>query len=1515
MFLFMSFYTVKMNGQCNNNVGTINGISNFFGESTRHDLNDTVFLCWKDLFYLDHNDDFNISSDPDNSTPGGIGYGWYKSKPTVSGDTRLDILLGDDEFRFNGDPDMMISVDDLNGDGFFENYYFAGTTTFNDAVYSNGNPALMYYAPITVDLRKGNRGYFENGGPCVKAGVDQAFPVVYLNPIKISDIQYNVGGDPLRISFVVNGGVAEFYRSHYSKSVNYSGIDIVDSKYSGNERGVVLTQNFSHGDIVTVQLPKYGEYDVIISDDISCSSNEQLNVSGGLSPTLTIDSISGQQGDIECVTFSVQNYDNIAFIAEVFNYDPNVLEFVSLEDAGGVPDSYFVTPLEPGRIWIYWYPNPTTHTFIQKMDLFKLCFRLKGDIGDCSPVIISASSVVNNDSEDLYPYTEQGQICIDPPDGLFVSANYCGANSGEPNASLTFKVFNGNPPYNYVITRNGPPSTIVETGIVDEERIETSVFGLIPGSYSIDVTDSDLKTFNLTLFISNSPPLTIESLDITHPVCYGQKDGEIIIKIEDGDFYPHSIKWSNSIFDKDTLSDIGNGTYGVTITDLSTGCETDTFVTLNTTKLELDLQLLDDASCKGINDARAIANISGGNPHSSNQYTFKWQSGSNSFTENSLTSSTFNNGGEGTLYLSVNDSAVWCKVEDTLEITTKYTMEINNNPEDPNCFGVNDGQVLFDANLIGYTNDTFELEFPVFPFPNFQKFGSDAFLVKDLGEGKLIVRIYETHTGCFEYDTITLTDPPAIGFSLEKGTVCCPSTELAYADFHFNNGNLPITLSGIGADVTITDLSTVTFYDLGLGTHTCVITDNNGCDSTVVFEIEKGVGCLNFDTIKFDLLGCDVNATTDIEVIASSSFGNIIYRWTDLLGINLGNTNILNDKGAGTYIIEIVDEKCTIRDTIVIAQAQPFSFTNDITSAECGPGESGGFLGSACIRITGDNTGYTYDWGNGISGECVNDLGAGDYVVTISDGKGCSALDTVTVGGASPMEIDYLDIQGISCNDGLHTDGSAIIDVNGGDNIVGVYNFTFNGGMNLVGKLVTIENLSSGNNYLTVSYNTTSGNTCTKLDSFEVGVPEKLVLDKTNMTIVKPTCFNDCDGKAIVNAKGGNNSAYFYHWQETGEDGAVGVDLCAGTYHIQITDANLCTIIDSVEIIQPDELVVVIDSFNTKDVNCSGNNSGQIQVDYSGGNTDGIYTFDWSPDVSDTKIATDLALGVYTVTVTDHKGCSDFVSYEVKGQSPLIFNALQADTIKCFGDKTCIYLDTIYGGAGPDYSFSINGGAVISADSCREVYASEEPYLISVFDSEGCREEKELLITQPEEIIVDLGDEIVIDLGDSKTVHVNTNANIKNVTWDIDSTKINYQYLNFQRSEIEIAANFNDVIYATVEDVDGCTATGELNVLVNTFRNVYIPNIFTPDGDGLNDIFRLTIGKGIDRINYMKIYNRWGEMMHLEENLLPTTGNIGEWDGTYKGRRMNPGVYVYLVEVKFLDGRTILYRGSITLLR
>jgi gliding motility-associated-like protein len=111
----------------------------------------------------------------------------------------------------------------------------------------------------------------------------------------------------------------------------------------------------------------------------------------------------------------------------------------------------------------------------------------------------------------------------------------------------------------------------------------------------------------------------------------------------------------------------------------------------------------------------------------------------------------------------------------------------------------------------------------------------------------------------------------------------------------------------------------------------------------------------------------------------------------------------------------------------------------------------------------------------------------------------------------------------------------------------------------------------------------------------------------------------------------------------------------------------------------------------------------------------------------------------------------------------------------------------------------------------------------------------------------------------------------------------------------------------TIIDENGCSATDRVIVAVNYIKVLYVPNAFTPNNDGVNDRF-LVFTDGAKSISF-KIFNRWGEKIF-------ETTTIGEgWDGTYLGKEMNPGVYVYYVEVTYQDDSIQAEKGSVTLIR
>ena len=109
-------------------------------------------------------------------------------------------------------------------------------------------------------------------------------------------------------------------------------------------------------------------------------------------------------------------------------------------------------------------------------------------------------------------------------------------------------------------------------------------------------------------------------------------------------------------------------------------------------------------------------------------------------------------------------------------------------------------------------------------------------------------------------------------------------------------------------------------------------------------------------------------------------------------------------------------------------------------------------------------------------------------------------------------------------------------------------------------------------------------------------------------------------------------------------------------------------------------------------------------------------------------------------------------------------------------------------------------------------------------------------------------------------------------------------------------------------------AEDEIVVRVRKDRLIYIPNAFTPNDDGFNDLFMIHGGQGVKQIKTFRIFNRWGEILYEGYNFQPNDPDFG-WNGKFKEERLNPGVFVYLAEVEFIDGRVEIYKGDVTLVR
>lgn len=131
-------------------------------------------------------------------------------------------------------------------------------------------------------------------------------------------------------------------------------------------------------------------------------------------------------------------------------------------------------------------------------------------------------------------------------------------------------------------------------------------------------------------------------------------------------------------------------------------------------------------------------------------------------------------------------------------------------------------------------------------------------------------------------------------------------------------------------------------------------------------------------------------------------------------------------------------------------------------------------------------------------------------------------------------------------------------------------------------------------------------------------------------------------------------------------------------------------------------------------------------------------------------------------------------------------------------------------------------------------------------------------------------------------------------------------------------ANPSGVEIISGGSVFGCDSTIMINLtfqpVVVIINEIYVPSVFSPNGDGINDVLGVFGSAQVDQVNAFRIYDRWGSLVYNFNNFKPGDLSVG-WNGTFKTQMLNPGVYVWLADVKFIDGHSEVFTGDVTLVR
>lgn len=312
-----------------------------------------------------------------------------------------------------------------------------------------------------------------------------------------------------------------------------------------------------------------------------------------------------------------------------------------------------------------------------------------------------------------------------------------------------------------------------------------------------------------------------------------------------------------------------------------------------------------------------------------------------------------------------------------------------------------------------------------------------------------------------------------------------------------------------------------------------------------------------------------------------------------------------------------------------------------------------------------------------------------------------------------------------------------------------------------------------------------------------------------------------------------------------------------------------------------------------------------------------LLVYEWSTSGGQFESATDIAQptisfpGQYFLTVTNtENGCTD--SDQVTITSNFITNMeVETEDPLCFGETGSILIPSVSGGV-PPYQYSINGGQEFSSSN---IFSNipEGQYDVVIMDSNECLMEEVTQVVAPPELILNLDTEATILLGESYQMFAITNLapeQIDTILWSPTESLSCTDCLDPFASP-SVSTDYRVEIF----DINGCYISGLQRINVDRRSNVFIPNVFSPNGDGNNDVFTIFSDlKSVQKVNAFYIYNRWGESV-FEAFDFPTNDPSYGWDGLFRGRPLNAAVFVWYAEIEFVDGRVELFKGDVTLVR
>ncbi|HZG01234.1 MAG TPA: choice-of-anchor L domain-containing protein, partial [Chitinophagales bacterium] len=770
-------------------------------------------------------------------------------------------------------------------------------------------------------------------------------------------------------------------------------------------------------------------------------------------------------------------------------------------------------------------------------------------------------------------------------------------------------------------------------------------------------------------------------------------------------------------------------------------------------------------------------------------------------------------------------------------------------------------------------------------------------------------------------------------------------TTLATNDASCNqfNGSAEVTVVGGAPPYTYawsTGDTTPTLSNLAAGMYIATATDATGCNAVDTVVIGVSDGPVVTDSVSNATCNQDDGAI-DISVAGGSA--PYEFSWS-----NGALTEDLSALAAGVYDL-------TVLDANGCSSAQSFTVTQDscggvLTIALTASGSCDSTGASIDATITGGTPPYTVTWSNGETTEDLSGLAAGTYTVTVNDAAGEALVDSIDVITTAALIVS-LNVQAATCN---QANGGIEANVSNG---TAPFSFSWSNGT----TDENLTNIDAGSYAVTV----TDANGCSLVADTSVATSDGPVAADS---IVHPTCGLN-NGLVELEVSGGA-LPYTYSWSNGGTDQNLS-DLTAGTYTVTVTDALLCSVVQSFDLIASVGVTISVASIDP----ACGIANGSIDASVVGGALP--YAFTWSNGETDEDIDS-LTSGLYGVTVVDASGCNDTVGVSLTEQTnaQLELNGL-VDSL-CVGESFTVSAagflnytwspafglssntgNSVVVTAGESQTYTVIGSSGLNCADTVSFSVTVVPAASVLFSDtfSGCAPLDVLLQADVQNAVsvqwwingalastenpaaVSLAegthDALVVAVspaGCNDTILIPEFAEVfSSPQADFDAAlagtdSTSYTFQNNSIGANTFSWNFGDgltdtvaspqhtyrgfgsyLVVLTATNAMGCSDTAQGRLFFAVPREVFIPNTFTPNGDGANEFFGV-YGHGIESYR-LRVFDRWGELVFDEEGVAPY------WDGSFKGQPMNMTTCVYLAEVEFLDGRREKYWGDVNIIR